>query len=136
MVTPLFNNTHTTVIGTITENAAQHFLENQGLTLVEKNFRIDQINGKEKAEIDLIMQHNMYLVFVEVKFRTKNNFGHPLEMVSATKQKLMIRAATYFLQARHLYNTAFCRFDVVGIEPDAAAEQLKISWVQNAFWVN
>lgn len=107
------------------------------MRLIEKNFRVDQINGKEKMEIDLIMQDQDHLVFVEVKLRTHKDYGDAIEMISRAKQRRLIRAATYFLVTRGIYNTAQPRFDVVGIEPDKInAHSQKIDWIQHAFEVN
>ena len=126
-----------TIIGAKAENTACEFLSAHGLQLIEKNFRVDQINGKEKMEIDLIMQDQDHLVFIEVKLRTHQDYGDAIEMISRAKQQRLMRAATYFLVTHGLYNTAQPRFDVVGITPDETRpSSQKINWIRDAFGVN
>ena len=125
------------MIGANAENTACEFLRAQGLQFIEKNFRVDQINTKEKMEIDLIMQDHHHLVFVEVKLRTHKDYGDAIEMISRAKQQRLIRAATYFLVTRGIYHTAQPRFDVVGITPDEMQpSSQKIRWIRDAFGVN
>jgi hypothetical protein len=51
-------------IGTEEEKLAAEYLRKQGMQIVEANFRSRQ------GEIDLVGQHEGYLVFVEVKYRS------------------------------------------------------------------
>jgi len=60
---------------------ACQFLEKQGLILVEKNYRCYQ------GEIDLIMKANKNIVFVEVRSRSRSDYGHPAETVTPAKIK-------------------------------------------------
>ena len=56
------------------EEAAAAFLQKQGLTLLEKNFR------SRFGEIDLILKDGAYLVFTEVKYRADGSLGYPLKL--------------------------------------------------------
>jgi uncharacterized protein (TIGR00252 family) len=51
------------------EALACQYLLDQGLQLIDKNFR------SRRGEIDLIMQDNGCIVFVEVRFRRSQAFG-------------------------------------------------------------
>jgi putative endonuclease len=117
-------------IGRLAESQAADFLEKKGLILKQKNYRT------QGGEIDLVMQDGHYLVFVEVKMRGNLNYGHTLELVEKPKRFRIIHAAKWYLLEHKLYDTAFCRFDVVGISPDQhnPAKQ-KITWIKNAFEV-
>lgn len=53
-------------------------------------------------------------VFVEVRSRTGEAFGHPLESVNARKQAQIIRAARLYLDAEPTPAATY-RFDVVGV---------------------
>lgn len=108
--------------GRAAEDAATRFLQDQGLTLVERNFRC------RRGEIDLIMRDGASLVFVEVRYRRHSKFGSALESVTATKQARVVAAARWYLQGSP--NAAPCRFDVVGITGEG---QSRIDWVRNAF---
>ena len=56
-------------LGRDAEARALAFLEQQGLTLIEKNFRC------RTGEIDLIMHDAQTLVFIEVRSRKDRRFG-------------------------------------------------------------
>lgn len=123
-------------IGQLAEIDALHFLERHGLMLREKNFITYDVNGKKNGEIDLIMQDQHELVFVEVKARSNPEYGHVLEMIPKPKQNRIIRTATKYLVQHNLYNTAACRFDVIGINWDKENRKPdEIFWIKNAFEV-
>ena len=63
-------------LGQQAESLAQGYLEQQGLTFVERNVRYPF------GEIDLIMRHKKYWVFVEVKYRSANQFGGAIQALS------------------------------------------------------
>ena len=109
--------------GNHAEALAEAFLQENGLTTREKNYAAHDI-----GEIDLIMQDGAYCVFIEVRARTKADHGHPLESISNSKQKRIVRTAKHYLMKYDLWEKIDCRFDAVGIvfgEPPI--------WVQNAF---
>lgn len=127
---------HNFLIGQRSENDAQRFLEKHGLILLEKNFIAYNSAGKKTGEIDLIMQDNHYLVFTEVKARSNSDYGDVFEMISRQKQSCVIRAAKHYLIQKDLYNSALCRFDVIGITWNKInAETDEIVWIKNAFEV-
>lgn len=95
----------------------------RGLCLVERNFRT------RYGEIDLIMQDQSVLVFVEVRYRRHQHFGDALDTVTATKQHRLIRTADIYLQHKQL--SCACRFDVVGVTGPRHARH--IDWIQHAF---
>lgn len=109
------------------EQDACSFLEKNGMTFVAKNYRIEKM-----GEIDLIMQDQDHLVFVEVKLRNDGDFGLAAEMVDKPKQSRIIRTAKYYLQETGQTEKVFCRFDVVAIMP---ANQEQILWIKDAFQV-
>lgn len=99
------------------EHALQH-LQRHGLSLVERNFRC------KGGEIDLIMQEQKTLVFVEVRKRADGRHGGAAASVTAHKQRRLIIAAQTFLQRYRM--PPACRFDVVAIDGDA------LNWLKNA----
>jgi putative endonuclease len=112
--------------GLYTEQLAAEYLQQQGLQLLISNF------SNRAGEIDLIMQEQQTLIFVEVKYRAKTLFGRAIEAVSYKKQQKIKQCATFYLQQQgvNAYNSA-CRFDVVGIE--GSLNQPTIIWLKNAF---
>ncbi len=107
--------------GDLGEQKACDFLQAKGLRLVTRNFRCMY------GEIDLIMQDNNDIIFIEVRSRQHSDYGSAVESVTTSKQKKLIRAATYFLQKRKWYNKVNCRFDIIGIS------QNQFEWIKNAF---
>jgi putative endonuclease len=113
------------VTGANAEQQACEYLIKQGLQLITRNYDC------KLGEIDLIMQDNQHLVFVEVRCRADVRFGTTLESVHQNKQRKIIRTALFYLQQQKLMDKVYCRFDVVGIEEDN-----KLTWVKDAFQVN
>ena len=118
-------NTNKT-IGDQAEAIARKHLEQQRYQFVEANYRC------RFGEIDLIMKNKHSLVFIEVKFRRSDRYGHAQEMVTPSKQRKLITAAEYFLVNHSEYQNCACRFDVVAIEYDNS-RNLVINWIENAF---
>lgn len=104
--------------GDAAENRALQHLQSQGLTLVQRNFRC------KGGEIDLILQQQDTLVFVEVRKRAEARFGGAAASVTSRKQARLILAAHIFLQR---YSTLPpCRFDIVALDGS------RLSWIKNA----
>lgn len=106
--------------GAAIEKRAAKFLESRGLTLIETNFRC------KAGEIDLIMRDQEHLVFVEVRYRTRNHYGEPVATVDARKQRKLILSAQHYLKLTGL--DVPCRFDILGITGVGAPV-----WIQDAF---
>lgn len=109
--------------GDAAEEAALHFLQHQGLRLLQRNYRTP---GRGGGEIDLILQESdSTLVFVEVRKRSQRQFGGALGSVSRAKQRRIVFAARYYLwRWQQLPPT---RFDVIAWEPDG------LIWQKAAF---
>lgn len=103
------------------EQQACDFLMSQGLTLIDKNYR------GLRGEIDLIMQDQQHLVFIEVRSRNDRGFGNPIESITLQKQQKIIFTAIAYLQEKKLFNCVNSRFDVIGITDN------KIEWIKDAF---
>jgi putative endonuclease len=96
------------LLGQQGERIAEQYLKSKGYKLVERNYRC------AAGELDLIVLDRRVVVFVEVKTRTGQGFGTPLEAVEFRKQRKMIRAAQFFMSAKGLHQRD-ARFDVVGV---------------------
>lgn len=105
------------------EELALGFLQQRGLTLLEKNYR------NRFGEIDLIMEDKEHIVFVEVRLRSSEDFGGALGSVDHRKQSKLIRCAQYYIADKST-RLGF-RFDVIAISP--SAHQHEIQWITNAF---
>ena len=112
------------LLGREGERIAEQFLTKKGYKLVERNYRC------AAGELDLIVLDQRVIVFVEVKTRTGMGYGTALEAVEARKQRKMIYAAQFFLNAKKLSQRE-ARFDVIGISWPGTEPQ--VEHIENAF---
>mgnify|MGYP001394059504 CR=1 FL=1 len=111
--------------GILAERFACRFLKQQGLKLVMRNYRA------RTGEIDMIMQDNDILVFVEVRLRRSQTYHSGADSVDFFKQQKLIKTAQRYLQDRQLSFRQRCRFDVIDLsEKDG---QYVVNWIRNAF---
>lgn len=108
--------------GAQAEQWAAHYLQKQGLKLVERNYR------SRFGEIDLIMQDGATLVFVEVRLRKNSDFGGAAASIDIHKQQRLIRTSQQYLS--RLARTPACRFDAV-LLGDVQGNDAQ--WLKNAF---
>jgi putative endonuclease len=64
-------------------------------------------------ELDVVVSRGTTVVFCEVKSKSGEDFGDPLEMVTEEKVRRARRAAEAWLAARPRYQGFEVRFDVV-----------------------
>ena len=95
------------------------------MVLAERNYR------SPFGEIDLIMQNRTTLVFVEVRYRTRGDFGSAAETVDARKQGRLRATAEYYLQNTPRASKKPCRFDIVAITGDS--DDADFRWLRNVF---
>jgi len=95
--------------GDESEEKACDFLKQEGYRVVARNWRV------RAGELDIIARDGDVLVFVEVKARSRDDFGGPEAAVDYAKQRRLIAAARSFLEATHCELPM--RFDVVAIRP-------------------
>jgi len=112
--------------GQAAEEAAAHFLSEQGYAILNRNERT------RLGEIDIIAQDGEILVFVEVRSRHQANLGHPQETINGLKKARLRRLAQQYL-ARRSNLEMLCRFDVVGVIIDLYGVVQSIELIQNAF---
>lgn len=108
------------IAGNAAEDQVLNYLIEQGLRLVTRNYSC------KAGEIDLIMRDAEYLVFVEVRYRARTDFGSALESVTPAKQRKLILTAQYYLQQTG--KMPACRFDVAGMD-----QNRQIHWIRDAF---
>ncbi len=108
------------------ETFAAKYLKHQGLKLLQKNY------NTRLGEIDLIMRDEQTLVFVEVKYRARNDWAHAAETVTKSKQQKIIRTAQLYLQRQQLSDQVDLRFDVVAIDQHLNDNQ--VTWLKHAFY--
>lgn len=112
-------------VGTRFEKGAENFLNENGLQTLRRNYKCTF------GELDLVMEEQGVLVFVEVRFRRNISFGGPLESITLAKQKRVIRSANHFLSMQPKFQNHPCRFDVVGVTQNGT--QFVYDWIRDAF---
>ncbi|MBT9489863.1 MAG: YraN family protein [Rubrivivax sp.] len=116
----------TKAVGDAAEAQALAYLQRQGLTLVQRNYRVARGPRARGGEIDLILRDcNGTLVFCEVRARRSSAQGGAGASVTAAKQRALVFAAQHYLQ--RLARLPDCRFDVVAIDGD------HVEWLPGAF---
>jgi len=114
------------ILGKKAEDAAAEYIKEQGYRLRERNFRCPL------GEIDIIAEDQGVLVFVEVRSRTKANFGLPEETVNWVKQQKLRRLAAAYLQRTREWGKE-CRFDVIGVLFGEQEQVERLELIKNAF---
>ena len=105
---------------------AANYLGARGLKVLQRNFRC------RAGELDLICLDGGVLAVVEVRQRTRRDFGGALGSVTRAKRRKLIRAVRFFLCSATRWRGRVLRFDVIAFEgtPGAAQEMV---WVKDAF---
>lgn len=106
------------------ERLAAALLESKGYQVLERNYR------HRRSEIDLIVQRDNWLVFVEVKTRTSDAFGFPEEFVDAKKKRLILRGADYYQYVTDWKGNV--RYDIVAVNLDHGLP--RIEHIEDAFY--
>lgn len=112
--------------GDAAEAQALAHLLRQGLSLVQRNYRVAAGPRSRGGEVDLILRDaDGTLVFVEVRSRRDAGHGGAAASIGATKQRRLVFAATHYL--RRFGSPPPCRFDVVAIDG------CEVRWLRAAF---
>jgi len=89
------------------EQMAAEYLIQNGYEIIARNYR------HKRSEIDLIVQRDNWLIFVEVKTRTNVSFGHPEEAVDEAKVTKVMEGAEHYIFANDWKGPV--RYDVIAI---------------------
>jgi putative endonuclease len=105
-----------TDLGARGEQIAAVYLSDLGMQVLDRNWRC------REGELDIVARDRDAMVFCEVKTRRGLGFGHPVEAVTAVKQRRLRTLAHRWLAA-HEEHAPDVRFDVVGVlvRPDRPA---------------
>ena len=111
-------------VGLAGELKACEYLRNKNYVILDRN-----VVFKNKGELDIVARDGNCLVFVEVRTRSDNFFGDPLETVTKSKIKRIVTASRLYLAERNNnYRYDGYRYDVIGILRD------NIEHIENAFY--
>lgn len=114
----------TTEIGRLGETEVCRRMEQQGYSIVKRNFCI------RGGEIDIIAEDAEYLVFVEVKTRKPGSLTSGFDDVTEKKQARLIQAAAMWCAAHPTRLQP--RFDIACVEMQGK-RVLSVDYLENAF---
>ena len=102
------------------------YLAAEGLKLLARNVRC------KAGEIDLVCLDGAILAVIEVRQRSRRDFGGAVASVTRAKQRKIIRATRFLLHTFPQWRGWRMRFDVLGIHgpPDGAH---RFEWIKDAF---
>ncbi|MXO03365.1 YraN family protein [Flavobacterium sp. HBTb2-11-1] len=115
-------------LGKLGEDLAAAYLEENGYSIVERNFVI------QKAEIDIIAQKDSTLAIIEVKTRSSLDFGSPQDFVKQKKIHLLIKAVNAYINDREkdFQEDLEIRFDIIAVHKNG--ESFAIEHLTDAFY--
>ncbi len=113
-------------LGRISEDHAARFLTSKGYRIKERNYRTP------RGEIDIIAEQRDILVFIEVKARSSDEHGRPLESVTSHKARTIASVAGTYLSARE-GRERLTRFDIVEVHITPAGRVIKVEVIEGAF---
>lgn len=94
--------------GKLGEDLAEKYLVGRKYYILARNYH------SRFGEIDIIAADGAQIVFVEVKTRTQNQFGSPLEAITKGKLSKMIKTSQFYLSQRKLHGQSY-RYDAIEI---------------------
>ena len=96
-------------IGALGEERVAKYLLDNGCRVIDRNWRI------REGEIDLVgLTPEGAFLFVEVKTRSSNHFGHPLEAITPIKALRMQRLALAWLTLNNHWGSDY-RIDCAAV---------------------
>ena len=108
-----------TRLGKLAEEAAARWLEAQGFRVLARNHRA------RRGEVDLVCEEAGTLCFVEVRSRSRLDFGGPQESVTVRKARRVVDAATDWAIRNDGAERA-TRFDVVAVDLSEAEPRFEL----------
>lgn len=106
--------------GPAAEALAERYLVDRGLVIVARNWR------SRRGEIDVIARHGTTLVFVEVRLRTRSDYGGAAGSITAAKRARLTAAAEHYLAGCR--GSPTCRFDAILLD---ALDMGRIEWLRD-----
>lgn len=114
-------------IGNAGEELAEKYLIENGYKIITRNYRVGRM-----GEVDILASDKDYLVAVEVKTRSDENYGSPFSAINYKKMKTLHNLAKVLLVRFQQFKNF--RFDVIGIILKNNQIE-KIELIKNAFLV-
>ncbi|MBR1746642.1 MAG: YraN family protein [Clostridia bacterium] len=91
------------------EELAKKYLIEKGYEIIAQN-----VNYPNVGELDIVAMQGGILVFVEVRTRSDNVFGHPFETFTKTKINKVVKASRRFLMDHKIRCSGY-RYDAIAV---------------------
>ncbi|OGK22120.1 hypothetical protein A2866_03305 [Candidatus Roizmanbacteria bacterium RIFCSPHIGHO2_01_FULL_39_8] len=111
-------------VGKVGENLALTFLKNKGYSLISRNYYT------RWGEIDLIVEKDTKISFIEVKTRISTIQGKPYESVDQRKLFKLTRPIKHFL-LQDRYKNRKLSLDVISIELNRDQSLRELKYFEN-----
>ncbi len=109
--------------GTFAEEKAVLYLRQNGFRILECNFQ------NKFGELDIIVEKDGILVFVEVKAKIGDDFGSPEEMVGKGKLQRVRNMATVYMNGENRR----CRIDVIAVVLNTDKSVRRLTHYENVY---
>lgn len=115
-------------IGALGEQLAVGYLESRGMEVLDRNWRC------RHGELDVVAADRAArtVVFVEVKTRTGQRFGHAAEAVTPAKQRKLLATAAWFASEHPEHEDRIWRIDIIAVTIDARTGAARVDHIENA----
>ena len=109
-----------TRLGRYGEDVALAQLEREGFRILARNLRT------RRGEIDLVALEGRTLCFIEVRMRSRGDYGSSADSIDGRKRRRLIAAARELLSRERFPPHAALRFDVVAIDGGETSPRVEI----------
>lgn len=106
------------------EDTAVRYLEKMNYKILKRNYR------NRRGEVDIIACYDKVLIIVEVKARSNNKFGYPIDAIDKVKVKKIKECTNYYIYKEKIQFSEI-RFDVIEIYQ--IKEHYVVNHIKNAF---
>lgn len=101
-------------LGAYGERLAAAHLAGLGYRVLDRNWRAVPSRDGVRGEVDVVAEHDGWVVAVEVKTRSSHRYGHPFESITHEKTVRLHRLAAAWARA-HQRDPGVIRVDAVAI---------------------
>ena len=110
-------------LGKIGEEEVCKYLKRNGYKILERNYYC------KIGELDIVALDKDEFVFIEVKTRSQNKYGNPVDAVDLNKKRHIYKTAQYYVMKTRIENKKM-RFDI--IEVKEKNHKICINQIKNA----
>lgn len=119
----VFQRLTTRALGADAERRVDRAARRRGWRCIERNYSV------RGGELDLVYRCGNELIVVEVRYRSRNDYGGAVASVTPSKQRRIVQATRHLLACHPELAELAVRFDVVGVD-----DSNQFNWIENAFY--